>query len=131
MRYLGLVVPDYNSLIGWIDSIVLYVRSGSKATVATLSNIVAHPSYWKLHYFLRKLKPTFSEIRSQEDVITTFDNEQKLKQSYRIGGAEGSNKMTIYLCTMVPTNFVEDNIYSDTLDKLKESWWKNMLVRSL
>ena len=152
-----LVVPDYNSLIGWRDSIVLYVRSGSKATVATLSNIVAHLSYWKLHYLLRKLKPTFSEIRSQEDVITTFDNEQKLKKSYRIGGAVGSNKMTISLCTMVlhlypaiktklqfvsdlspakwlwnrtPTNFVEDNIYSDTLDKHKESWWNNMLVEA-
>ena len=71
--------------------------------------------------------------------------------------AEGSNKMTISLCTMVlhlypaiktklqfvsdlspakwlwnrtPTNFVEDNIYSDTLDKHKESWWNNMLVEA-
>ena len=96
-----LAVPDYNSLVGWRDSLVIYVRSRSKATVATLSNILAHPSYWQLRNFLRKLTPTFSDIHSQEYVITTFDNEQKLKKSYRIGGADGSNKMTTSLCTMV------------------------------
>ena len=149
-----LVVPDYNSLSGWRDSLIIYVRSHSKATATTLSNIVSHPTYWQLRHFLRKFQPKFSDICEQEDVITTFDNEQKLKKSYRIGGAEGSNKMSISLCTMVlhlypavktnlqfmsslspakwlwnrtPQNFTEDKVYSKTVKKHKENWWNNVL----
>jgi hypothetical protein len=96
-----LVLPEYNSLTGWRDSLVIYVRSHSKATAATLSNIGAHPSYYQILHFIRKLKPTFNTIRADENVITTFDNDQKLNKSYSLGGAEGTNKMSISLCTMV------------------------------
>ena len=97
---LKLVLPDYNSLIGWRDSLVMYVKTHSKATVVTLSTISAHPTYAQMRHFLQKLKPAFNDIK-KEDVITAFDNEQKLKKSYRLGGAEGSNKMSVSLCTMV------------------------------
>ena len=154
---LKLVLPDYNSLIGWRDSLVIYVRTHSKATVATLSTIMAHPSYHQMLHFIRKLKPTFNDIRKDEDVITVFDNEQKLKKSYRLGGAEGSNKMTVSLCTMVlhlypamktklqfmsnlspsrwlwykkPENFVENKKFNETLNNHKEGWWNTLLAEA-
>ena len=42
---LKLVLLDSNSLIGWRDSLVIYVRTHSKAIVTTLSTIMSHPSY--------------------------------------------------------------------------------------
>ena len=150
-----LVLPDYNSLIGWRDSLVIYVRTHSRATIETLSTILANPSYGQIWNFIQRLKPTFSDIREDEDLITAVDNEQKLKKSYRIGGAEGSNKMTISLCTMVlhfypmiktkfqftpslspakwlwnrrPENFDEDKIFEQTLKDHKQNWWDNILT---
>ena len=96
-----LVIPEYNSFSGWRDGLVIYVRTHSKATTAALSRILPHPSYRQILHFIQKLKPSFNDVRNDEDLITTFDSEQKLKKSYRLGGAEGSNKMEISLCTMV------------------------------
>ena len=149
-----LVLPEYNSYIGWRDSLVIYVRTHSKATAAALTHILPHPTYRQIIYFIQKLKPSFNKVRTNEDIITTFDNEQKLKKSYRLGGAEGSNKMSISLCTMVlhlypamktkiqfvsslspanwlwnrrPENFSEDDSFKKTLSNHKESWWNGIL----
>ena len=93
--------PDYNSCVGWRDSLVIYVRTYSKSTISTLTQIGAYPTYRQIYHFINKLKPSFNIIRENEDLITSFDNEQKLKKAYRLGGVEGSNKMTVSLCTMV------------------------------
>ena len=85
--------PKFVSWIGWRDSIVTFVRTHSKVTISMLTCIGAHPTYNQIQWFLSKLKPQFSSIRDQ-DIITTFDNEQKLKKSYRLGGEEGSNKIS-------------------------------------
>ena len=55
-----------------------------------LTHIGAHPTYRQIIHFLNKLSPHFEKVRNGEDVITTFDNEQKLKKSYRLGGEEGA-----------------------------------------
>ena len=69
-----LVVPEYNSFLGWRDSLVFFVRTHSKATSIALSHMIAHPTYRQILHFMRKLKPSFKVVRSCEDVITTFDN---------------------------------------------------------
>ena len=93
-------------------------------------------------------------MRQNEDLITTFDNEQKLKKSYRLGGDEGSNKMTTSLCTMVlhlyphdktfiqfqpslsPANWLWNKLpcisdYSKTFSQVlqihKEMWWDKLI----
>ena len=78
------VIPEYNSFTGWRDGLVIYVRTHSKATTAALSRILPHPSYHQILHFIQKLKPSFNDVRNDEDIITTFDNEQKLKNSYRL-----------------------------------------------
>ena len=85
--------PEFVSWIGWRDSIVTFVRTHSKVTISMLTRIGAHPIYNQIQWFLSKMKPQFSSIRDY-DIITTFDNEQKLKKSYRLGGEEGSNKIS-------------------------------------
>ena len=149
-----LVIPEYNSFTGWRDGLVIYVRTHSKATTAALSRILPHPSYRQILHFIQKLKPTFNDVRNNEDIITTFDNEQKLKKSYRLGGAEGSNKMEISLCTMVihlyptikskiqfisslspakwlwnrtPDKFVKDESFKKSLKNHKENWWNGII----
>ena len=149
-----LVIPDYNSLIGWRDALVIYVRTHSKATIDVLSTVLPYPSYYQIIHFIRRIKPTFNNIREDHDVITAFDNEQKLKKSYRIGGPEGSNKMSISLCTMVihlypaiktkiqflsylspskwlwnrrPEHFSDNKIHKETLVNHKECWWNIIL----
>ena len=149
-----LVIPDYNSLIGWRDALVIYVRTHSKATIAALSTVLPYPSYYQIIHFIRKIKPTFNNIREDHDVITAFDNEQKLKKSYRIGGPEGNNKMSISLCTMVinlyptiktkiqfssafspskwlwnrrPEIFLDNKVNKETLVTHKECWWNTIL----
>ena len=71
-----LAVPEYYSFLGWRDSLVFFVRTHSKATASALSHIIAHPTYRQIYHFMRKLKPSFNALRSNEDVLTTFDNEQ-------------------------------------------------------
>ena len=83
--------PKFVSWIGWRDSIVTFVRTHSKVTISMLTCIGAHPIYNQIQ--LSKMKPQFSSIHDY-DIITTFDNEQKLKKSYRLGGEEGSNKIS-------------------------------------
>ena len=149
-----LVIPDYNSFTGWRDGLVFYVRTYSRATTTALSRKLPHPSYRQILHFIQKLKPSFNDVRNHEDIITTFDNEQKLKKSYRLGGAEGSNKMETSLCTMVihlypaiksniqfiislsparwlwnrtPDNFSEDESFKKCLKNHKESWWNGIL----
>ena len=149
-----LVVPEYNSFLGWRDSLVFFVRTHSKATSSALSHMIAHPTYRQILHFMKKLKPSFNAVRSCEDVITTFDNEQKLKKSYRLGGAVNSNKMSISLCTMVlhlypaiktkiqfvpslspakwlwnrrPDNFLEGETFKKALKNHKENWWNEIL----
>ena len=120
-----LVIPEYNSFSGWRDGLVIYVRTHSKATTAALSRILPHPSYRQILHFIQKLKPSFNDVRNDEDLITTFDNEQKLKKSYRLGGAEGSNKMEISLCTMVIHLYpaLKSNIqFSSSLSPAKWLW---------
>ena len=145
--------PDYESLTSWRDSIVTFVKTHSKSTIKMLSHIGAHPTYRQITYFLSNLKPNFNEIQKC-DIITTFDNEQKLKKSYRLGGAEGSNKMTTSLCTMVlhlypsnrsdiqfqpslsPANWLWNKVmrtseysktFSQVLHSHKEKWWNRQI----
>ena len=77
------------------------------------------------------MKPQFSSIRDY-DIITTFDNEQKLKKSYRLGGKEGSNKMTTSLCTMVLHLYPNEKSYLHFnplyLAKHKEIWWNRIII---
>ena len=124
-----LASPDYTSLIGWRDSLVIYVRTHSKAAISTLSHILPYPSYYQIRNFMRKLKPTFQDIRENEDLITAFDNEQKLKKSYRIGGTEGANKMTISLCTMVLHlyPYIKTKLqFNPSLSPAKWLWYKRV-----
>ena len=112
--------PKFVSWIGWRDSIVTFVRTHSKVTISMLTRIGAHPTYNQIQWFLSKLKPQFSSIRDQ-DIITTFDNEQKLKKSYRLGGEEGSNKMTTSLCTMVLHLYPNEKSYLQFQSSLSPS----------
>ena len=151
-----LVDTEYDSYVGWRDSLVTYVKSHSKATISALTYLGSHPTYRQIVHFINTLKPSFNPIRDNEDVIVAFDNEQKLKKSYRIGGEEGSNKMTSSLCTMVlnfypniknniqyntifsPANWLwnmlpkmnnlkDNHKFSETLQTHKESWWNKII----
>ena len=55
-----------------------YRSFNSKATIAALSTVLPYPSYYQILHFIRRIKPTFNNIREDHDVITAFDNEQKL-----------------------------------------------------
>ena len=114
--------PEFVSLIGWRDSIVTFVRTHSKVTISMLTRIGAHPTYNQIKWFINKLKPQFNSIYDQ-DVITTFDNEQKLKKSYRLGGEEGSNKMTTSLCTMVLHLYPHEKSYLQFQSSLSPAKW--------
>ena len=56
-------------------------------------------------------------------IITIFDNEQKLKKSYRLGGEEGSNKMTTSVCTMVLHLYPNDKSYLQFQSSLSPAQW--------
>ena len=56
----------------------VYIEHHSKATIAALSTVLPYPSYYQILHFIRRIKPTFNNIREDHDVITAFDNEQKL-----------------------------------------------------
>ena len=145
--------PQYVSLIGWRDSLVTFVKTHSKSTISMLSCVGSYPTYKQIKLLLNKLKPSFKDI-PDKDLITAFDNEQKLKKSYRLGGEEGSNKMTTSLCTMVlhlypqnksylqfqpslsPANWLWNKLpciseysktFSQTLQSHKERWWNNLI----
>ena len=142
--------------MGWRDSLVTYVKTHSKTTISALTHLGSHPTYRQILHFLSILKPSFNSVRDNEDVIVAFDNEQKLEKSYHLGGAEGSNKMTASLCTMVlnfypniktniqyyshfspakwlwsllpkMSDFKENLNFSETLQTHKESWWNKIL----
>ena len=140
-----IVDPGYEGIIGWRDSIVTYVRTHSKTTATMLRHIGAHPTYRQIIHFLNKLNPHFEKVRNGEDVITTFDNEQKLKKSYRLGGEEGSNKSNLYphiktniqfkqslspakwLWNKLPKISEHSKTFSQVLQTHKEQWWNKLL----
>ena len=99
-----------------------FVKTHSKATISLLSCKGSYPTYKQIKLLLNKLKPSFKDI-PDKDLITAFDNEQKLKKSYRLGGEEGSNKMTTSLCTMVLHLYPQNKSYLQFQSSLSPANW--------